>query len=734
MSDLSKVPEMRPEAAQPPSWVEEQQTGLRDYLDIVRRRLRIVIGAFVAALAVAVAVSLTTPPTYRASTTITTDKTPPAVLTDRTGELNVSVDLGAAQAPDVLTLVELIKSEAVRDGAMFRLAPTVGTDAARGALNTLSVQQVRQTELVRINIEYTNPRVAAEAANAVADALVDMNLKATRRRATETRDFIGRELQEASRRLRAAEDAMVAFRDRNGDIALSQQTTLSLQKLADLQAQLVDVRLQRETVQQLLASARGRLANQANATPTAPNPVIASLQEELAKLEIELSGLRLEFTPKHPAILSTTAKIEETKQHLNAELGKTLRGEMIQAETNMASLNSRERAMQNVIAGYAERMRGVPLHEVDLARLTRDVKESEAIYLLLSDRYEHARISENSIGSVIRVVDAAKAPGAPVKPRRQTNTLFGGLLGLMVGVVGALVVEQLDDTVKSAEEIERVLGAPVLGAIPIVGGAHTPGIPKSGTDKETAVSPPLAATDRHSRAAEAYRALRTHVLFSMPDVERKRLLVTSALPREGKSTVVVNLAVAIADTDRRVWLIDGDMRRPTLSHWFGGAGSAGLAGVLAGQADVDTVVRQTAEPNLWYVESGPTAPNPAELLGSQRMARLMERARAEADVVLVDSPPMLPVTDAEVVAAQSVDGVLLIVKAGETNKRALAYVRKRLERVGAKLVGAVLNGVPNRGRDGYSYGSYYDSYYGEEGSRGKVDSESGHDPTRREDA
>jgi capsular exopolysaccharide synthesis family protein len=732
MGDLPADREVRPAAVQPPPWVEERQASLRDYLDIVGRRWRIVAGTFLAALGVAVAISLMMPPIYRASTTVTTDKTPPMVLLDKPGEFSVSADQGAGQAPDVLTLVELIKSDAVRDGAAFRLAPTVSSDMAGAALNGLTVQQVRQTELVRINIEYVDPRIAAEAANAVADSLVEMNLKARRQRATETREFIGRELQAANRRLRHVEDTLVAFRDRLGDVSLSQETTLTLQKLADLQAQLVDVRLQREIAQSHLAAARGRLANQADAMPTAPNPVIAVLKEELAKLEIELSGLRLEFTPKHPAILSTSAKIEETKQRLNAELTKSLRGELAQVEVSMASLSGRERAVQNVITAYAERMRGLPVREVDMARLTRDVKESEQIYLLLSDKYEHARIAENSIGSVIRVMGAAKVPNAAVKPRRQMNTLFGGLLGIMVGIAGALLAEQLDDTVKSAEEIERVLGAPVLGAIPL---SRAQPMSKHSTQKEeTAILPLLAVTDR--RAAEAYRALRTHVLYSMPDIDRKRLLVTSALPREGKSTVVANLAVAIAHTSRRVWLIDSDLRRPTLWNWFGGAGSPGLAGLLAGQTEADSVVRSTVEPNLWYLESGPTVPNPAELLGSQRMVRLMERARAEAEVVLVDSPPMLPVTDAEVVAAQAVDGVLLVVRAGLTNRRALAHVRKRLERVGAKLVGAVLNGVSERGRDSYYYGSYYYASDGPEGkdSRGKIGSEREDDQGRRERA
>jgi capsular exopolysaccharide synthesis family protein len=218
------------------------------------------------------------------------------------------------------------------------------------------------------------------------------------------------------------------------------------------------------------------------------------------------------------------------------------------------------------------------------------------------------------------------------------------------------------------------------------------------------------------RVAEAYRTLRTHVLFSIPDVERKRLVVTSALPQEGKSTVVANLALAIARADRKVWLVDGDLRRSTLRRWFPEAGSPGLARLLAGQASVDDVVRPTTEPNLWYVDSGPTMPNSGELLGAHRMALLTEQARTRADVVLFDSPPLLPVADAEVTATQ-VDGVLMVVRVGETNRRALAQARRRLERVGAKIVGAVLNFVPASRRDDRYYDLYYNTHRGSEGDR-----------------
>jgi tyrosine-protein kinase Etk/Wzc len=694
----------------------EQQFSLRDYADVLRRRRWVVVFAFGLALGTAVGLSLAMPPIYRAVTTAVVDKTPPILLLDQRGKASPFADQTAGQAPDVFTLVELTGSATVRKSAETMLADALGAEVARAALRGLAAQPVKGTELVRISVEHADPRVAAAAANAVAQSLIDMNQTARRQRATETREFIGRELAQARSRLREAEDRLIAFRNTHGEVSLAQETSLNLQKLADLQAQLVDVRLQQNAVRTQIAKARERLAVQAKISPTewAPSPLIGVLQAQLAKLEIELSGLRREFTPRHPAIITAQARIEETRARLSTELAKNLSPgaygvdpvygrlalDVAQAEVTLAMLNSRERELGVVINGYAGRVRNVPTREAETARLTRDTREAEQIYLLLSEKHQDARIAETSIGSSIRVVDPAKVPNSPVKPRRQMNTLFGALFGLFVGVLGAFVIELLDDTVRSSEDVERALGAPVLGAIPIINGVGAPG------SREDSMLSLATNGDSYSPTAEAFRTLRTHVLFSMPDIQHKRLLVTSALPQEGKTTIAANLAVAIASTDRKVWLVDGDLRRSALRRLFPEAGSQGLSCLLAGQAEPDEVVRPAYAANLWYVDSGQTVPNPAELLGAQRMARLMEQARSRADVVLLDSPPLLPVTDAEVTSTQA-DGVLLVVKFGETDRRALAHVRRRLDRVGARVVGAVLNFVPASDRDSRYYGLYY---------------------------
>ncbi len=636
--------------------LEEPEFNLRDFLDVVRRRWRIIVVPFLVVLGGALGLSLATPPVYRASTTVTIDKSPPVILVDRAGEASLFADQPPTQAPDVNTLVELIQSDVVRDGALARLTPGLGERGANAALAGLSVQLIRDTELVRVNVEHTDPNVAADAANAVVASLVDMNLKARRRRATEVRGFIDTQLGLAGQKLRAGEAELVAYKNQHGDVSLAEETSLNLQKLAELEAQRMEAHLPRLEAESLTAR----------------------LESQLATLEIELSGLQQQFTAKHPAVISTEAKIEETKRRLQVELSR-----------NRQIEQSRERAIAAAIGRYEDRVHEVPTREAELTRLTRNTKEAEQIYLLLSSKLQQAIIAEASIGSAVQVVDTAKVPDSPAKSRARRTMLFGAVLGLMFGMGAALFIEQLDDTMRSAKDVEEALGAPVLGVLPLVARRRDGRKRRRGG----AASLPLAQVDRPSALTEACRTLRTHVLSALPDSKRNCLLVTSALPDEGKSTVVVNLALALAHGDRHVWLLDCDLRRSSLGRLFPEAESPGLAALLAGSAKPRDVVRPTDHPNLSFVASGPTASDAAELLGTHLLTQFLEEARTGADVVLLDSPAVVPATDAEEIADRA-DGVLLVVRAGKTDRRTLGEVRQRLEHVGARIVGAVLNGAP----------------------------------------
>lgn len=695
---------------------------LRDYLHVLRRRRGIIIVTLVLVLGPAVVLSFFTSPIYRASAIVAPTKAPPAVLLVG-GQVNALVDR-AIEPPTLVGIVAVIKGDAVREDAIRRLAPTMGAEAARNTLERkLSVRQVRNSDLIRISVDHTNPKVAAAMANAVANSFIQLDQQAQRVRATETRQFLAEELALADDRLRASEDALVEFKNQRGNVSLAEETTLNIRKLADLQAQRVDIRLQQSEIRARVAATRAGLASQAKISPTqwAPSPVIATLQNQLATLEIELSGLRKVFTPRHPAIVNTEAKINETKRQLDAELARSLQPgqygvdpvyqqliqQVQQDEVTLAANAARLKALAAGVGGYESRVQEVPSRETELARFTRSATEAEQIRALISARFQEARIIEGSIGSAITMVEVANVPQVPVRPKPGAYALLGASVGLMLGVIAAFVAEQLDETVRSAEEVERMLGAPVLGAIPLLprngdgarawrGGLPVPMAAETNNDGQDNIHPRRSSGwgAPQWQATEAYRDLWAQLSFTVPQFRRKCLVVTSALPGEGKSTVVANLALAFARAACRVWLVDADLRNPTLARLFPETHTSGLTGFLSGRGQVKDIVRPTtAESNLAVVAGGPPVVNSTELLSSQQWTHLVEQARAAADVVLIDTPPALPVADAEVVGSQA-DGALLVVRLGKTDRRSLTQAHQRLQRAGVEVAGAIVNFVP----------------------------------------
>lgn len=295
----------------------------------------------------------------------------------------------------------------------------------------------------------------------------------------------------------------------------------------------------------------------------------------------------------------------------------------------------------------------------------------------------------------VTLVKAAETPEQPDSPRPTLNLALGLLVGLAIGVGGAVLRETLDTSVTSTEEVKQITGGPVLGVVP---------------EDPRAASQPLVdeSTSVHNPRVEAYRQLRTNLQFVDVDHPVRALVVTSAIPVEGKTVTAANLAIAMAESGRRVVLIEADLRRPRTADYFGMEGAVGLTNVLIGQASAHDLLQQFARLPLWVLASGPLPPNPSELLGSHQMGELLKELGEESDVVLLDAPPLLPVTDAAVLATQC-DGALLVARHGHTTRDQIAGAVAALDQVGAHLLGTVINRVPVKSGTayGYSYGYSY---------------------------
>ena len=657
-----------------PALPGQGENAFRDLLGVLARRRWIILLALGLTTAVAVALSRVTPPVYEASGALIVYKSPPVILL-ATGQESSLFQQQVAQGPDVVTVTEIAKSQAVRDAAAARLAHLVDPGPLKTILARLHVQQAIGTDIVRISVTHSDPKAAAAVANAVVQSVIDLDLKGRRHLVSQTRKFLSEQLAIANQKLGTSEHALVGFKNEHRDVVLSEETLLKLRQRAGLEDKLAEVRLQQREVQTGYdPSASLRAPTQSAFTQSTPDPLVATLHGQLATLEVERSGLRKQFTSMHPAVLSVEAKIEEAKTRLSAAVAQ-----------NQAALAAREQELSADIGRVEQVLAQIPTREAELARLTRDAKDAERTSTLLAAKLQEARIAEGSIGSAVQVLDIAKPPQKPVWRKKATTVALAGVAVLMLGITGTYLIEQVDESVKSATDVERLLGAPVLSTIPVL---------KSGSGRDSHGAPPLVVpvdqTPRGAEAFEAFRTLRTHILGAVVKAQYKCLLITSAERHEGKSTIVANLAIAVAQTDRQVLLVDCDLRRPALSRLFPQADSPGLSGVLAGTTDVSDVVRSTRYTHLKCVVSGPAVPNPSELLDTKRMSAFVAQIRDQADLILLDSPAVIPVADAEVAGLQA-DGAIVVVRVGKTNRRALAEVRHRLDRAGVRVIGSVLN-------------------------------------------
>ena len=689
----------------------EPELSLRDLLDVLLRRRRLMLVAFVACLVGAVGGTFLLPPRYRAAATVVLDRA--------AGTATLFPELAGLSTQTYLdTLAEVARSRSVAERAVGLLGPSPDEagDPVERLQRELRVTRVRGADMIRIEVTHSRPEQAARRAQAVTEAFLAFLLEGRRTQARATREFIEEQLAKVGRDLRSAEDALLRFKLTHGEVSLPEETRIRLQKLAELSAQLVTAETERRAAEAQRDRATEELRRRDQITPSTwvASPLIQSLRQQLATLEIQLAGLLEKFTERHPDVVATRAQIAETQRRLEAELRRSLLAQTytvdpiyqglvqqaVSAEVTAATLRAREEALRQVVRRWTAEIRDLPPRELALARLTRQQKVAENVYLMLSQKYHEARIAEASVVPDLRVVDRARPPERPAFPQRGLVAGLGAVVGVFVAVAAAFVAERLDSRFHRPDEAEQTLGLPMLAIVPHL--------------RQTDSKVPLAEDSRRSVFAESFRTLRTSVLYSAPEGNLRTLVVTSPGPGDGKSTVAANLALALARSGRRVALVDADLRRPSLLEALQPPQPFGLSDHLVGEVGPDEAIQPTRYPNLLFVPAGRTAPNPAELLGSQRMRDFLQRLLGRVDMVVVDSPPVMAVTDAVILARES-DGVLLVVNPGTTYREAAVRARRQLEALGARVLGFVFNDAPVDGRRGY-YGYAYYGYhaYGEE--------------------
>ncbi len=563
-------------------------------------------------------------------------------------------------------------------------------------LGHLTVAPIRNSRLVDVRYKSTDPALAASVTNALSQAYIEQNLEFKFLSSKEASDWLGQQLAEQRKKVEDTEQALQRYREKGDAIALEDRQNIVVQRLSDLNQAVTKARTDRIEKEAVYRQLEAIQANKI-ALDTFPailsNTFIQQLKTQLSDLQRQQAQMAERLGEKHPDMIKGASAIQSTEAKLQAEIYKVVQS----VKNEFLSAQSQERTLAAALEAQKADALALNRTGIEYGVLAREAESNKQIYQSLLQRTKETSISGELKTSNIRIVDPAETPRKPIAPNKPQNLLLGLLGGLIGGVALALFAEYLDHSVKSPDEIKNYLNVPFLGLVPAVrptelstGGAQNgDGIP--------------------IQFAEAFRTIRTNVLFSVPEESRRSIVVTSTAPGEGKSLVAGNLAIALAQAGNRVLIIDGDLRKPRLHEIFGQKQEPGLSSLIVGAAKGADVVRKTKVQNLWMIPAGPHPPNPAELLGSRRFSEVLASVVSHFDWVIVDSPPVMAVTDSSIIA-HAVGAALFVIHSNKTNRRAAQEAIEQLAGAKGLILGAVLNRV-DINRNPYYYSHYYRREY-----------------------
>ncbi len=685
--------------------------ALRDLWATVRRRRWWVLGVFLVTVGLVVQHVWRERPIYAAVLTVRIEQTPNPIADAQpiTPQYDYRVDPLASEQ-------QVIKSRTVARRAVEAitvpnrpaLAPSAVDSAARDLQTRVITRVLPQTDIIEITVVGPDSVWDRVAADAVARVYGEYSREQAQIRAHGRSAFIAQSLADQALSLARSQDSLQAFQVRHQTSDAGAEQTEAFKQIYKLLADRDALAVQQRLYVTLLGklertdSADDGLRALVAADSVAHNRSVSSLYDSWMELLRTRQRLLLSRTERNIDVQVLDSTIAATKRNLQ-----------LSSALYLKSVGARIASLDSNVAALRQQAQRYPSVVGEQARLAAVVKTRETGYDNLLSQYQLAKISEGGETGVVRMLDQATALPDPVFPHRTRSLLEAMVVGLLLGVGMAVLVDRLDASVRDPDEISERLHLPILASIPRVraGLSGLAGLVGGGAASgRTSMRLRLVAhQEPHSVVAEAFRALRTNIAFARAHEDLRTIVVTSAAPGDGKSTAAINLATTFAQQGQRTLLIDGDLRRAVADETFGIARAPGLSDVLVGTASLADVARPVDVPNLTVMASGPFPPNPSELLGSRAMRALLAEAKdgGAFDMIVIDSPPVLAVTDASVVASV-VDGAILVIRLGVTPREAVRRAVTQLRAVNGHLIGAVVNDVSPR--DG-AYGQYA-YYYG----------------------
>lgn len=684
---------------------------LRDYWRTVRKRQWTLIATFLIIVGLVSLVTLLTPPVYESSLSLQIDAQPQAYSNFNaigqygTGQYQSDQEYFNTQHRKLRSRVQ---ARAVMDRLNLWEHPDFQNldEPVQALLAMVTIEPIAKTRLVWVYVRGGDPELVEQIGQAWGDVFVDRNLAEINQGVQAGLEWLNQETARAEQEVKDAERKLLNYRRQFNQIALSTSESENLvsQQIGALSKDLADAqaeRARRESEFASLDEALDRGGELQQLSLLVSSELMADLREKHSARREEMRILGETYGPLHPKMVEAQGRVSEVEGQIRAELEAERRRRRAVLDVAIDNEERLERAIEDLTAtALAE---NGPEAEYNLLRSTLESKK--LIYSQLLERRQELAVTSSLKENNVRVIDPAEAKDDPVEPNYGRNIGVAVLAGLLAGVSLALFFDYMDTTIKTREEVEA-LGIPFLGIIPSV-----PGL--AGEGWEVARERYLYAYNYPKSAfAEFVRNIRTNVSFMVrPDGgPPRRLVITSAGPREGKTTSSINLGITFAATGKRVCLVDADLRRPSLHHAFGLSNEAGFSSLIHGEVRAEDVVQPTPQPGLFIIPSGPRPPNPAELLGAPGCVAALDRLNELFDLVIVDTPPVVAVTDAVVLSAH-VDGVILVIKSFKVARDLVLQAKRQLKDVDANLVGVILNDFDIQ-RKSYGYYYYYYTYYG----------------------
>src|SRR5271156_1878212 len=718
-----------------PNWeLSPREPHLYDYLLILRKHQWLILSFVLAVVTIVSVATFKMQPVYVATARIEIDRessnilpfqgsdsydasmdldnyieTQSKVLTSETLALQTIRNAGLSARPEFSSASGPSQAVALGSLANQRRPPELGE-----FLGSLGVRRVPTSRLLDVSFESTDPVLAAKVVNAHLETFVEQNFRSRYEATTQASTWLADQLEELKVKVQKSEDARIAYERQNQIWSLDDKSNITTQRLADVNKELTDVQTERMKKESLYEFAKA--GDLDSISQVQNNAFLMDMIRKRGEVNTEYNDALSQYGPNFPKVLRLQTQLKEFDQSLANQKQNIVNG----LESDYREARQRETLLTEALEQQKADVNAMSEKLVEYNILKREAETNKALYDGLLTKLKEAGITAGLRSSNIRIVDPAMIPSYPSRPAKARNVVLAFLVGLVGGIGLALMREYMDNTVKTPDDVETLARLPSLAVVPQFSGSNGGGkragllqgfASSNGQEKRIEL---VAQHLPKSQMSEAFRALRTSLLLSQAGHPPQVILVTSALPREGKTTAAANLAVTLAQLGDSTVLVDADLRKPGVGRFLNMTGGkyAGLSSYLAGVSSLDLVsVPHPSIPNLVAIPTGPLPPNPADLLSSHKLSEAIAELRTKFKFVVIDSPPVMAATDAVIVSVQT-DGVLLVVRSGETPKEAFTRTRDLLVSVKCHILGVVLNAVDSSAPDYYYSYRYYPYSYG----------------------